>query len=639
MSAIFGIIDFEDRPIKEEWIESMQHDLAHRGPDRQDIYREESMFLGHMLLQVTPESIYDKAPYEEDGFVITAYARLDEREAIMDRIGTPTRDREYITDPLLLLRSYLKFGKDFVKDIYGDFAFAIWDREKKELFCARDQMGVKPFLYYFEENRFVFSTELKSIVKLPFVKTELDHNYNRDWALFFDVEVNRTPWKKIIRLKAANLLLVQNSETVLNQYWNLDYTPNYNYKNEDEAAKKLRELLEIAISDRMRVIGGIGIPLSGGLDSSAITTLAARKQKLIGKKVVTASSVLEPGSINNEIQDELSYINEVLKQEGNIEPTYVYNSKLSFLNNLNEKFDRHFDQVNYFHYVDEAIYQKFQSKSIKRVLSGFLGDNIASSTVKPLPHLLLNGRFGAFFKLSSKIMQSQNLSLLSLLKFQIFEPITPFFIRELWERFKGRVPFWDIGGLPLVLSAPEKRKLQRKNKNYIKNYYKFKRNILLSMWPKNWDPFGEEWDCSSSYHQIEMTYPLADRRVVEFILELPIEHFSASGYQRGLIRKALFDVFPEKIRDRQNKGAYSPAYHQIFQKDIDKIESQLERIEVKDKFGSMVEIPVLTKYLDFIANSKKIHTFEGDYFSIHRISIWLCYTHWSLNNKYYAEDE
>ena len=117
MSAIFGIIDFEGRPIEAAWIESMQTDLVHRGPDRQDLYQEESMFFGHMLLQVTPESIYDTSPYEEDGFVITADARLDERDAIMDRLNILHTEREIMTDPLLLLRSFLKFGKDFIKDI------------------------------------------------------------------------------------------------------------------------------------------------------------------------------------------------------------------------------------------------------------------------------------------------------------------------------------------------------------------------------------------------------------------------------------------------------------------------------------------------------------------------------------------
>lgn len=177
MSAIFGIIDFEGRPIDPEWITSMQTDLAHRGPDGQGLYQEVSMFMGHMLLQVTPESIYDTSPYEEDGFVITANARLDEREAIMDRLNVPQTERDNITDPLLLLRSFIKFGVDFVNDIYGDFAFAIWDKEKKELFCARDQMGIKPFLYYFQDNRFIFSTELRAIVKLPIITTEIDKNY------------------------------------------------------------------------------------------------------------------------------------------------------------------------------------------------------------------------------------------------------------------------------------------------------------------------------------------------------------------------------------------------------------------------------------------------------------------------------
>lgn len=97
MSAIFGIIDFAGRPLDPEWIKSMQIDLVHRGPDGQGLYREESVALGHMLLQVTPESIYDRSPYEEDGLVIIANARLDERDAIMNRLNTD------LVNPLILI--------------------------------------------------------------------------------------------------------------------------------------------------------------------------------------------------------------------------------------------------------------------------------------------------------------------------------------------------------------------------------------------------------------------------------------------------------------------------------------------------------------------------------------------------------
>ena len=128
MSAIFGILDLKGRPVNLVWIKSMQEDLVHRGPDGHGLYKEHSLVFGHQLLQVTPESIYDKSPFEEDGFVITANARLDERDVLMDRLNIPQGEREKTTDSILLLRSYRKWGKDFVKDIYGDFAFAIWNK-------------------------------------------------------------------------------------------------------------------------------------------------------------------------------------------------------------------------------------------------------------------------------------------------------------------------------------------------------------------------------------------------------------------------------------------------------------------------------------------------------------------------------
>ncbi|GGZ75040.1 asparagine synthase-related protein [Algibacter mikhailovii] len=631
MSAIFGIIDFEGRPIEAEWIKSMQKDLAHRGPDRQGLYQETSVFLGHMLLQVTPESVYDTSPYEEAGFVITADARLDERAAIMDRLDIPHVEREIITDPLLLLRSFLKFGNGFVKDIYGDFAFVIWDKEKKELFCARDQMGVKPFLYYFEENRFVFSTELKAIVKLPFVKTVMDHLYNRDYAINFVPDVGRTPWENIIRLKAANVLLVQQSKAVTNQYWDLKYKPSVKYKSEEVAADKLRELLELAISDRMRVIGDIGIPLSGGLDSSAIACLAARKHRALGKKITTASSVLGPDIGAQDVEDEQAYINAVLQEEKNIDPMFVYSSKLSFLKGLDEKFESHYDMVNIFHYVDTAIYEQFQSKSIRRVLSGYAGDHIVSSVIYPLPHLLMAGRFRTFFKMTAKLKHTENLSYLALFKKHILNPTQPFFVRNLRERLHGRVSLWDIKGLPLILTAQEKKTLQLKSKKSIKDYYKFRRNIFLSRWPKYDDPFQEDWDCGASNHSIEMTYPLVDRRVVEFMMVLPIEHFYPSGVKRGLIRKALCDIYPEKIRDRQNKGDYSPDYYHIFLKDIDEFKSQLENPEVRKKLGSIIDLKKLSNLLMSISNSKKSCKFDDEYFLATHISLWLCYTIWSVN--------
>ncbi len=634
MSAIFGIIDFEGRPIETAWIKSMQDDLAHRGPDRQDIYREESMFIGHMLLQVTPESVYDTSPYEEDGFVITANARLDEREAIMERLNTPQAEREIITDPLLLLRSYLKFGKDFVKDIYGDFAFAIWDKEKKELFCARDQMGVKPFLYYFDDNRFVFSTELKSIVTLPFVKTEVDHLLLRDEAIGICDTPKKTAWKNINRLLASKYLHIDNSGVVVFQYWNLKIKRNTTFKTEEDWAKALKNLLEKVISDHTRVLKGVGIPLSGGLDSSSIACIAARQFAERNKRIVTASSVLDKNFSEPGVTDELEYIKEVLKQEKNIDALFVYHSELKFLEGLNLKFDNNYAPVVPSHYVDEALYTKFEEKSVRRMLSGTLGDmTVSNSTVYPLPILLLKGRFLRFFKLSKKYRKNMKLGYYSHLKRNIIDPLLPFFLRKIIHRCLGVHKYWDIQDLPLKGSKKEMKNLQKRMTSFYKTYYLNAFNIKNNIWATELEHFGEDWDCGSSHHYIEITYPLLDRRIVEFLVQLPVEHFYMNGMKRGLIRKAMEGVLPDKNRLRLDKNAYSPAFEQINKKDISRIQRLLVDTPLEQDIKNILNSSELINYIDNIKNNSK---FELNYWTIMAICVWISFYYWQ--DKYHLKE-
>ena len=635
MSAIFGILDLKGRPVNLVWIKSMQEDLAHRGPDGQGLYREHSLVLGHQLLKVTPESIYDKSPFEEDGFVITANARLDEREALMARLEIVGEEREKITDSILMLRSYRKWGKDFVKDIYGDFSFAIWDKSKKELFCARDQMGVKPLLYYFQDNRFVFSTELRAIVKLPFVKTEIDNNYIRDQAIGILDSPDKTCWKNITRLRAASTLSFSDFNIVISQYWEPVYKRNLKYKTEKQCASALREILKKIISDHTRVIGNIGVPLSGGLDSSTIACLVARKLVIEDKRLITASSVLDPHFKTPNSEDELDFIKAVLQQEKNIDATYIYHSNLNFLTNSAEKFNLHFAPFNSSYYVDEALYKEFKLKSVRRVLSGYLGDMTASnSTIYPLPHLLLAGRFRRFLRLSRSIKKSMRIPFFPFIINNILIPISPLFLLKAGYRFKGNKIPWDINYLPLNFSSPQKQQLQKRRTSYYKNYILHQPNISRNIWPTPWENFEEDWDCGSSHHQIEMTYPLLDRRVVELLLQLPVEHFYADGINRGLIRKAMDGILPENVKHRKDKYPYSPGYHAIIKKDILKIKVLLMNEELGVQMENMIDRDKMIIQLEKIAKSKTSRIFGVDYWEILYMCTWVALSNWSLNKKH-----
>lgn len=635
MSAIFGIIDFEGRPVEESWIKSMQDDLAHRGPDGKSIYREGSMFLGHMLLQVTPESIYDSSPYEEDGFLITANARLDEREAIMERLNIPQEERESITDPLLLMRSFIKYGKDFVKDIYGDFAFAIWDKENKELFCARDQIGVKPLLYYFEDNRLVFSTELKSIVKLEFVSTQVnDTNIRND---YFDVKdkLDVTIWKNVKRLPAANHLMISRKNSETNQYWALHYQKNNLFKSIDSSARALEEIMVKAIEDRMRTISPVGVPLSGGLDSSSIACVAARHSEKIKKNIFSFSSMLDPKLSNEENKDETEYIRAVLSQETNIIPGFFYHSQLNFFRNLEKSFARYYAICSPFNYVDEAIYENFEKVKVRRLLSGFVGDiTVSNRTILPLAHIFLSGRFGTMLRLGLLIKRRMGISFFELIKTQLYGPLIPLYLKKIWHLLKRGKLSSEID-LPIILNKDEKLKFLKKRKEFQTNQSTYNFKIEEHILPPGFEVFREDFDTGSSYYQMEYTHPLMDRRVLECLMKMPVEYFYANGFQRGLIREAMKKYLPEKIRKRTDKGFYSPGFFHVIFKDIPGIIKHIESgVKLHPEIYDFFNVDKVLKHLKGMIDKKKLSFFSIKDWNYIYLSTWIIYKLWIFNNKY-----
>lgn len=629
MSAIFGIIDLQGRPIEPAWIKSMQTDLAHRGPDGQGLYQEESMFLGHMLLQVTPESVYDKSPYEEDGFVITAYARLDEREAIMDRIGTPADERDKITDGLLLLRSFKKFGKDFVKDIYGDFAFAIWDKEKKELFCARDQIGVKPFLYYYQDGRFVFSTELKAIVKLPFIKTTINQYYRRDVTIGLE-DISCTTWLNIFRLKPANILELKKQKAECCLYWSPKYKRNKKLKAESESASTLRKLIEKSIADKMRTNGMIGLTLSGGLDSNTIACFAAKKLNSEGKNLISVSSILGATNSDINIPDELEYVNNILDQEKNIDSMFIYHSDLSLIDNIEEQFNFKYSPVNDYHYVDSAFYDKFKSRNVRRIMTGYLGDEtISFSSLKPMTNLFYSGRLLTFVRLINKLKKNSNQTYLNLINSHILFPIMPKLFLKFYFKIKANKINEDIDIFNLPFNIEESEINVIKKKQDLDNNYRVFNGITENIWMTGKDHFEEEWDCRASHYQIEITYPFADRRIIEFLLQVPFEHFFANGLRRGLIKKAMEGILPDKIRKRSDKGYFSPGFVDILKKDHSKLKSIIEIAALNDITDGLINYEKISRELEKINNPDvKSINFDGNYLILHQLIIWLAFNNW-----------
>ncbi|HWP41854.1 MAG TPA: asparagine synthetase B, partial [Blastocatellia bacterium] len=175
MSGIFGLYHLDGRPASRSQLQEMMQSLAHRGPDGQNAWSEGAVGLGHQMLRTTPESLLENLPLANstNEIVITADARLDNRDELIELLGFGAEPREQISDSQLILAAYEAWDERCLERILGDFAFAIWDGKKQRLFCARDRFGVKPFYYYSSAGLFAFASEIKALLSLQEIPRRL----------------------------------------------------------------------------------------------------------------------------------------------------------------------------------------------------------------------------------------------------------------------------------------------------------------------------------------------------------------------------------------------------------------------------------------------------------------------------------
>ena len=237
-----------------------------------------SIGLGHTLLRTTKESFAEHQPAALDGrYWITADARLDGRAKLLAELElSGSDDGPSVADSDLILRAYAKWGVACVEQLRGDFSFAIWDATTKQLFCARDQFGIKPFYYASVGSVVIFSNTLDCIRRHPAVSGRLNDLAIADFLLFDMIrEPAATSFADIQRLPPAHALVCGRSGISLRRYWVLPVSAPIHFKRPMECVEQFRELLDQAVADRLRT-NSVGVLMSGGLDSPTVAASAQR---------------------------------------------------------------------------------------------------------------------------------------------------------------------------------------------------------------------------------------------------------------------------------------------------------------------------------------------------------------------------
>ncbi|HEU4366666.1 MAG TPA: asparagine synthase-related protein [Methylomirabilota bacterium] len=274
MSGIVGLVNWDGTPVDPRLLHRLTATLSARGPDRQQTWLDGPAGLGHAWLQTT-DGEPDPQPLGLGGRLwIVADARLDDRVTLAAALDARGHGEVApASDAALILRAYRAWGEDCLRHLLGDFVFAVWDADRRRLFCARDHFGVKPLYYAQTATGLVFSNTLDCVRLHPDVPGAVNDAAIGDFLLFgAHQDPATTAFEAIRRLPAAHHL-AGTGRLEARRYWTLPIDGPIRYAHRQDYVDRFGELLGSAVADRLRCAGA-GVLMSGGVDSTAVAATA-----------------------------------------------------------------------------------------------------------------------------------------------------------------------------------------------------------------------------------------------------------------------------------------------------------------------------------------------------------------------------
>ncbi len=543
MSTIGGLV-YTQNTINTRELTTMSNAVNSKHSDKNEIWTDKTAGMFCKLLWTTPESKYEILPLHDaiNQCTLSADARIDNRSELIELLNIDVNTSNPITDGELILQSYVKWGESCVTHLIGDFSFAIWDALNQKLFCARDHLGIRPFYYYHDFDRFIFATSMESIIigakltKTPNCSV-LKEMLENDITTY-----TSTVFENITRLLPAHTMRFEKGEVHIRRYWFPEKIPmNYTISLKD-AASKFKSIMQQSINDRMRSISPVGCELSGGFDSSTILSLA--NQTHSSQKLYAFSS-----TYGNLPCDESSYIADIA-QKLNIEPIYSQADTLDYTHyNLDYFYSINKEWPGKGSFLDAFDeFEKAKKRDIRVMLTGQGGDHITTGSKYILTDALITGHFTQLFKALTHLKWNIKIIIRYML-LPFLSKKTLSFLRYITKKELTLTPYnYGLDTEASFHSFSQKKELEGL-----------------------YNPYQLQWLDSNPYIQIaehygiEFRHPFHDKRVVEYMLSLPGWYKYDGNITRILTREAMQDLFPHSILHRTDKAEFRSIIKQQMQ--------------------------------------------------------------------------
>ena len=562
MCGIVGVISFNENKTSEPKIENAIASLCKRGPDGNGIFTHNKVTLGHTRLSIIDTSNAASQPFTDDSGRYTIvfngeFFNFQEHQKALIAQGIKFRSH---SDTEVLLHLYMSEGAACLQKINGFFAFAIYDKQENSVFIARDRMGVKPLIYFYDDEKFIFASEMKALMELG-IPQELDTVSLQTYLHLNYIPAPNSIFKNVKKIEPGNYFLIHNNKIESHCYYKIEDTSTHNSEKLDykKSQQKLVELLDKSVQLRMISDVPLGCFLSGGIDSSVIAALASQHTKHL--------STFSIGFKDEPYFDETHYAELVAKKHKTNHTTFSLSNNDLF-ENLHDVLD----------YIDEpfadssalAVYilSKRTREHVTVALSGDGADELFAGYNKH--EAAFNSRNK---NITNAVLKNTN-SLWNFLPKSRNSKLTNTF-RKLQKYSDGlnlsdKERYWRWAGFTVGLEASNLLQKNLKSKKSEQEFDARKSEILkdvddninsiliTDMHLVLQNDMLAKVDMMSMANSLEVRTPFLDFNVVNFAFSLP-ENFKIDKHQRKKIVKDAFrEYLPEELYTRGKQGFEVP---------------------------------------------------------------------------------
>jgi len=565
MCGLVGLIHRDGKSVSRQTLIQMLSVLHHRGPDEDGYMFDGAIGFGHKRLTII-DTTSGSQPMEAEGLTIVfngeIYNFIELRNELV-QLGHSFRTK---SDTEVILRMYLQYGESFVEKLNGMFAFLIYDRNCHRVIAARDHLGIKPLYYYRCSDAIIFASEIKALLQYPDALVQPDESAIRDYLVFQFVPGDRTLFEGVFKVLPGHYqvidLLDLNVRTVC--YWeprfhvDLDHTEAYFLDN-------LRALIEDAVRIQMRSDVPVGAYLSGGLDSSILTSLASRHST---QPIKTFTGAFAEGPDF----DESSYAREVVSV-CNAQSFLIHPTEAGFVDLL-PRLIWHMDEPA----AGPGLFPQYilacaARKEVKVVLGGQGGDEVFGGYARYVVAYLEQALKGAIFSTNEE--REHIVSLQSILpNLPALRQYTPM-LRAFWQEGafapmdQRYFQLIDRSGGDLEMFSedfrfgfhPEEtfaRFQEIFNHPDTKSYYnKMTHFDMVTSLPA----LLQVEDRVSMAASLESRVPLLDHRIVDLVTSMPVPLKFKGAEMKYALKKAIGDILPPRILNRKDKMGFPVPLH------------------------------------------------------------------------------